>query len=340
MNMKNLISVIVAVYNVEKYLSRCIESILQQTYSNLEILLVNDGSRDNSGEICYKYAQIDDRIVVIKKENGGLTSARKAGFEKSHGEYIVFIDGDDYLENEYIETLFYCLVRSNSDIAICSYYLDDNHKKIPQAIHHSRVYFTKEEYAKELLLPGIYPLRTDKTRIPNFMWIRLYKRKVISDECFVSEREVYTEDLFFNAQAYLKCDKVSIIDVPLYHYCINAMSLTNKYRKNKYIMEKQRIKKIEETLNQYGITDNERIYLVSSRLISECIINAAKLDSYFKYRKEVKQLFQDCELRALPLAQVLGNMSIGEKICYYCFKYRLYLVAYLFQKIKKIRSRK
>lgn len=340
MNMKNLVSVIVAVYNVEQYLPRCIETILQQTYFNLEILLVNDGSLDNSGEICYKYAQMDNRIVVINKKNGGLTSARKAGFEKSHGDYIVFIDGDDYLENDYIKTLFNCLIQSNSDIAICSYYLDDNHKKIPQTIHSSRLHFTKEEYAKELLLPGIYPLRTDKTRIPNFMWLRLYKRKVISDECFVSERAVYTEDLFFNAQAYLKCDKVSIIDVPLYHYCINDMSLTNKYRKNKYTMEKQRIKKIEETLNQYGITDNERIYLVNSRLISECIANAAKLNSYLKYRRELKQLFQDCELRQLPLEPVLENVSTGEKICYYCFKYKLYLVAYLFQKMKKIRSRK
>lgn len=173
MNIENQISVIVAVYNVEQFLPRCIESVLQQTYSNLEILLVNDGATDNSGKICYKYAQIDDRINVVNKQNGGLTSARKAGFKKAHGKYIVFIDGDDYLENDYIETLFNCLIRSKSDIAICSYYLDDNHTKIPQTIHYARSYFTKKEYAEELLLPGIYPLRTDKTRIPNFLWLRL-----------------------------------------------------------------------------------------------------------------------------------------------------------------------
>lgn len=339
--MKNQISVIVAVYNVEQYLHRCIDSILKQTYSNLEILLVNDGSTDNSVEICYDYAKIDDRIVVLNKKNGGLTSARKAGFEKAHGEFVAFIDGDDYLENDYIETLLNCLICNNSDIAICSYYLDNNQKKTQKTIHHSKLHFTKEEYAKELILPSIYPLKTDKTRIPNFMWLRLYKRKVISDECFVSERDVYTEDLFFNAQAYLKCDKVSIIDIPLYHYCINIMSLTNIYRENKYLMEKKRIKKIEELFHQYEITDNNRFYLVNIRMISECIINATKLDTYSKYKKEVEQLFQDRELRQLPLEKVLMDVSKGEKIYYYCFKYRLYLVVYLFKKImKKIGSRK
>lgn len=340
MDVENQISVVVAVYNVEDYLPRCIDSILQQTYSNLEILLVNDGSTDNSGAICHRYAQIDSRIVVIDKENGGLTSARKAGFEEAHGEYFVFIDSDDYLEKDYIETLFHCLTKNRSDIAICSYYLNDDQKQIPQKLLHSKAYFTKKEFAKELILPSIYPFGEDQTRIPNFMWLRLYSRKVISDGCFVSEREVYTEDLFFNAGAYLKCDKISIEDEPLYHYCLNATSLTHKYRKNKYAMEKNRVKGIERILNQYGITDKKRLYLTNIRLIWECIDNAVKLDSYLGYKNEVKMLFQDQELRKLPLSEVLGDASLGEKIFYYCFKYKLYLVAYYLKKFMKIRGMK
>lgn len=340
MDVEKQISVVVAVYNVEDYLPRCIESVLQQTYSNLEILLVNDGSTDNSGAICHKYEQIDSRIVVINKENGGLTSARKAGFEKANGEYFAFIDSDDYLEKDYFEKLFHCLTENGSDIAICSYYLDDGQNQIPRKLLHSKGSFTKEEYGVELILPSIYPIGEDKTRIPNFMWLRLYSRKVISDKCFVSEREVYTEDLFFNAEAYLKCDKISIVDEPLYHYCLNEASLTHKYRNNKYVMEKKRVKGIERILNQYGITDNSRLYLTNIRLIWECIDNAIKIDSYFGYKNEVKMLFQDHELREFHLEEVLGYVSSGEKIFYYCFKYKLYLAAYWFKKLMKIRGMK
>ena len=225
-NKKNLISLIVAVYNVGEYLPRCIESILQQTYSNLEILLVNDGSTDNSKQICNKYARIDSRIEVINKENGGLTSARKVGFGKARGDYIAFLDGDDYLENTYVESLFTSLIENQSDIAICGYYLDYKGERLSKQIKHLKTCLKSEEYAKELIQPSIYPLSGDETRIPNFVWLRLFTRKVISDRCFVSEREVYTEDLFFNSEAYLQCNKVYFVDAPLYNYCMNASSMT------------------------------------------------------------------------------------------------------------------
>ena len=340
MNSNELISLIVAVYNVGEYLPRCIESIQQQTYSDLEILLVNDGSTDNSEEICNRYARIDNRIKVINKENGGLTSARKAGFEKARGDYLAFLDGDDYLENNYVEALFSCLKEKQSDIAICSYYLDCNGEQIPKKILHLKSCLHSEEYARELILPSIYPMREDQTQIPNFMWLRLFARKVISDDCFVSEREVYTEDLFFNSEAYLKCDKVSIVDVPLYHYCMNASSLTHIYRENKYTMEKNRIRGMERILNQYGIKDTRRLYLANLRLIWECINNASMCNSYMDFKSEVKMVFQDHELRKLPLDKVLNDATPGEKICYQFFKYRMYVVAYLFKKLMKIRSMK
>lgn len=343
--MKNLdkrtkISIIVAVYNVEKYLSRCIESILQQTYSNLEILLVNDGSTDNSGKICYKYEKIDKRIVVIDKENGGLTSARKAGFEKAQGEYLAFIDSDDYLEKNYIELLYRSVIENKSDIAICSYYLEYNNKNIVQKFKYLKKNFIKEEYAKELIQPSIYPLVKDQTRIPNFLWLRLYRRDIITEKCFISERKVYTEDLFFNAEAYWMSKKVSIVDIPLYHYCVNEESLTHIYRKNKYIMEKNRVMGISKILDQYEIIDRERLYLANLRLIWECIENAMKLDTYGQYKSEIKKMFQDEDLRRMPLGEALQQASRGEKICYYCFKHKFYLFTYCFKKIMKIRGAK
>lgn len=118
-HMNNLISVIVPVYKVEKYIKKCIESIINQTYENLEIILVDDGSPDNCGKICDEYAKKDKRIKVIHKENGGVSSARNLGLEKSNGQYITFIDSDDWIEEEYCEILLTTLKEQNADCAIC-----------------------------------------------------------------------------------------------------------------------------------------------------------------------------------------------------------------------------
>ena len=101
-----LVTVIIPVYNVEKYINRCLDSVIRQTYKNLEIIIVNDGSTDNSGKMCDEYAKLDNRIIVIHKDNGGLSQARNIGIEKSTGEYICFIDSDDYVELNMIEDLY------------------------------------------------------------------------------------------------------------------------------------------------------------------------------------------------------------------------------------------
>lgn len=119
--MNPLISVIVPVYNVEKYLDRCIDSIVNQTYKNLEIILVNDGSPDNSGAICDEWAKADSRIKIIYKENGGLSDARNAGTDCASGEYITYVDSDDYILPEYIEYLYNNLIKTHADVSCCCF---------------------------------------------------------------------------------------------------------------------------------------------------------------------------------------------------------------------------
>lgn len=113
------ISIIVPIYNVEKYIEKCIQSILNQTFSDFELILVNDGSTDSCGEICDKYKKLDDRIIVIHKVNGGLSSARNAGIDIARGEYIGFIDSDDYIHEKMYEILYNNAITYNSDIVIC-----------------------------------------------------------------------------------------------------------------------------------------------------------------------------------------------------------------------------
>ena len=127
------LTVIVPVYNSSKYLKKCIESILEQTYVNTEIILVNDGSTDNSIDICKEFKQIDNRIIVIDKENGGVASARNAGLEVATGSYVAFVDSDDYVEKDMYETMIEALNNNNADIVECGFNqinIEENKKKI------------------------------------------------------------------------------------------------------------------------------------------------------------------------------------------------------------------
>ena len=131
--MDKLISIIVPIYKVEIYLRKCIDSIVNQTYKNIEILLIDDGSPDNCGIICDEYAKKDERIKVIHKENGGLSDARNYGIEASTGDYIIFIDSDDYVSESMCENLLICALENNADIVSCNFkeiYIDNNREKI------------------------------------------------------------------------------------------------------------------------------------------------------------------------------------------------------------------
>jgi len=119
--MSELITIIVPIYKVEEYLRRCVDSILKQTYKNLEVILVNDGSPDGCGAICDEYATLDGRIEVIHKTNGGLSDARNAGIEVAHGSYVSFVDSDDWIHQEYIGKLYDLLRETNSDISVCNF---------------------------------------------------------------------------------------------------------------------------------------------------------------------------------------------------------------------------
>ena len=132
-----LVSIIVPVYNVEKYLSKCIEILINQTYTNIEILLINDGSTDNSKKICEQFKEKDSRIKLINKENGGLSDARNKGLQEAIGKYIAFVDSDDYVEKNYIETLYSLITKFNSEIAIADFRVIKGAKKIKGTAHGS-----------------------------------------------------------------------------------------------------------------------------------------------------------------------------------------------------------
>ena len=157
-------------YSVEKYLNKCVDSIINQTYQNLEIILVNDGSPDNCGSICEEYALKDQRIKLINKENGGLSDARNFGLDIATGDYICFIDSDDYIDNYYIEKLLYNIIETNSDISVCDFwYIDEFGKKWARKEKEEKIY-TSFEAIKDIF--------TTLQNTEVMVWNKMYKRSL------------------------------------------------------------------------------------------------------------------------------------------------------------------
>ena len=220
--MKDKISVIVPVYNVQDYVSKCIESILQQTYRNLEIILVDDGSKDGSGKVCDDFKTKDERIVVIHKENGGLSDARNCGMNAATGSCIAFIDSDDYIREDMLEILMDRMINDSSDMAFCNFlYVDEQGNNIPERNAYFPVsdgVFTPDEIymqtAQEHFAP--YTASTNK----------LYKRELLKDISFPVGKTV--EDAFIAHIIVGRCQKISGISLPLYCYMQRNDSIMNK----------------------------------------------------------------------------------------------------------------
>ena len=211
----DLISVIVPVYKVEEYLDKCIESIVNQTYKNLEIVLVDDGSPDNCPKMCDEWAEKDNRIKVIHKKNGGLSDARNAGLEIATGEYIGFVDSDDCIAAEMYEKLLNAIIEDESDIAACDIEMifDDNSKNIVMTPK-SRLVLNRSEAEESII--------TEKL-LKHPVWYKLYKKTVINNIMF--EVGKLHEDVFWSYQVIGDANKVSIIDYVGYFYYQRSNSI-------------------------------------------------------------------------------------------------------------------
>lgn len=214
--MNEKISVIVPIYNVENYLDRCIESIVNQTYSNLEIILIDDGSPDNCPQMCDRWSEKDNRIVVVHKSNGGLSDARNVGLTIATGEYIAFVDSDDWIHAQYVEYLYKAIKEYKVDLAACNIrkVYTDNHK---EEVHTPlmRAYSTEE--ALETLIKG------DLFRA--VVWNKLYHKNLLCEELFEIGR--YHEDEFFTYRVMGKTDKMIYVDAELYYYFQREGSIMN-----------------------------------------------------------------------------------------------------------------
>ena len=265
-----LISVIVPIYSTDRYTGMCIESILNQTYKNLEIILVDDGSVDRCPEICDLYATKDSRIKVIHKANGGLVSGRKAGMKVATGEFIGYVDGDDWIARGYFENIYHEIEKNNPDVVVCNWTraFFDQHVIIYNST--SNGYYSGQDLSKlktELISKGQFY----KPGISTYVWNKVFRRNLVYDcQMAVNEKLMTGEDACVSYAAILKSKSLSIINNPGYYYRQHEDSMLKK--KSNYPLEIERMKILYNNLMSFAGHDRRLCKQIEDYVLASCII--------------------------------------------------------------------
>ncbi len=258
-----LISIIVPVYNVEKYLSKCLDSLVNQTYKNIEIVCVDDGSTDSSGSICDEYAKKDARIKVIHKENGGLSDARNVGLETINGEYVMFIDSDDWIDKDTCDYCINTLKLYDVDLILWSYIREyKNNAKPKRLFMNGSRYFDDQEIKEKIFLRCVGLNGVELRNVENMdsivtAWGKLYKRDKINNIRFKATTEIGTEDALFNIYVMDNINSAFYIDRYMSHYRRdNVISLTSTYKSELYTCWQRLYDYIEAFIKEKDLGDD------------------------------------------------------------------------------------
>lgn len=324
------VSIIVPVYNCERYLKRCVDSILAQTFPDIEVILVDDGSPDGSGAICDEYAKRDERVVVIHKENGGVSSARNMGLDRASGEYIMFCDSDDCVSPEWVEKLYHLVSRAEVDWAFCGY----------QMVSSEDGSLISEHPIKELTetVPGRAFWELKKRYFFNMPWNKVFKKEMLDRFAIRFDGNVsYNEDLIFNLRYLKVCKKrIGMCEEPLYYYTLGKNdSLTHRFHANYWEIKKRCMEELRESINECGLDFSEikQEYYTSyaSSVVYSIQINNMKENP----EKGVKRYLKCCEIlhsdecrKAFSKGQIVDVHPVYRMV----LKTRCYFLVWLFQK--------
>lgn len=279
-----LVSVIVPVYNVERYLQRCMDSVLKQSYRNLEIILVDDGSPDNCPAMCEAFKLQDPRVKVIHKENGGLGFARNSGLDAATGTYITFIDSDDWISEDHIENLYQAAKTAGADVVIGAHtsVLADGVQQIHPIRLQEKVY-KDVEITNEILLPliGAEANHPQDVQFNSSSCMNLYRLDVIkSNELrFRSEKIAIAEDYFFNVDFFCCAKRAAVINEVGYFYFENINSISRKYDPKRFERTVNFYTTIQEQIVEYGLADKvefraERTFLMKVRVAIRHVVRS------------------------------------------------------------------
>ncbi|MGN0468273.1 MAG: glycosyltransferase family 2 protein [Acutalibacteraceae bacterium] len=294
--MNPLVSIIAPVYHVEEYLSECIESVLNQTYKNIELILVDDGGDDSCPQICESYAEKDSRVICVHKENEGQSFARKTGLEKANGDYIMYIDSDDSMEQQTVEQSLNAAEKYQADIVIFGYkriyenhvfdsYIFEQDKVFEKSeidyIHRRLIGLVKDELKNVELADRLAP-----------MWGKMYSRKAALSGEFVSERRFgSSEDAIYNLGAFQSCNRCVYINKAFYRYRkTNDNATTKKYRENLASQWKDLFSYLDAYIEDNNLGDEYKEAMNNRVILSLLGLGLNELSSPKSFSKKAKEL--------------------------------------------------
>ena len=328
-----LISIIIPVYNVEKYLDRCIKSVLNQTYKNMEIILVDDGSPDNCPKICDDWAKKDDRIKVIHKENGGLGYARNSGLEMATGDYVLFIDSDDYIDSHLLSDIISSVDKyGKSDLIYYGHrkvdssgnvsfemipntpqdiYIEDEvqNKLLPEVLGKSP--YVKEGYSVNNMSAWCWAYRVDVLRKNNFR--------------FVSERDIISEDIYSLLNLMSDIKRVTILKKSYYNYCLNTASLTKTYKPDRFEKIVDFYVKSKGVCNDKNYNDDVILRLNAPFLtnVLDCLkseVKSIKINGFKSQYRRIQHILSNEELKYALNSYPSRQYTLKRRILQFCMK--------------------
>lgn len=324
---KIILSIILPVYNVEKYIERCVESILTQNREDIEIIIVDDGATDGSPQICDKYAKKISNIKVIHKQNGGLSSARNAGMDVAKGKYIYFLDSDDWITEDAIRKIFSYIDKNDIDVLKFNYY---EHKMDSIKINSSIIpgYYNGENIKRSILPEAICPVNiTAPSKVILSVWSHVYRMEFLKKNniTFVSEREIGSEDFLFNIQVYACASSMQVIEDNLYFYDQRMGSLTQRYRVGLYGQYCKLITLYEEKLRSLNLLEKyiDRIHGFYVRSMwYVCIQNECKLKNKKEVKKNIIEILNNKELQKALKYTLSSSTDLKGKIYILLMKWK------------------
>ena len=308
--MSELISVIVPIYKVEKYLDQCIKSIVDQTYRNLEIILVDDGSPDQCPDICDGWAEKDHRIIVLHMENGGVSSARNAGIDKAKGRYIVFLDGDDWVESLYIEYLYCAICDTGSDISECSYTRDTDF--LNMTTDGRLMSEPCLQTAEEALRIWSHPKHEELNLV---VWNKMYSSEILGEIRF-AEGFDGGEDVLFTCLVFGKCRKIAHIDNELYHWRNTPGSASKRFPDNS-------LQSVEMLFSALDYLERDYPSVATDCKVHMChIMNEffyhIKYEAVIEHKQEAKEKMLSFRRRLYFTAKEWKQCTLKDKIVIIC----------------------
>lgn len=340
--MAELVSIIVPVYNVAEYLDRCMQSLLHQTYGQLEIILVDDGSTDNSGDICDNYKAADSRVKVVHKSNAGLGMARNTGMDVATGNYFMFVDSDDYIELDAVEYLIKCAQYYDVQVVTSRFMYEDVIEKtqIKTGIYKGK------EVVSDLLVHMLGSRKDKEDQLNLSSCTKLYSAEFIYTNKikFPSERNLIWEDLAFNFEVLSNSPQVYVSDYAYYHYCYNGYSLTHKYNPQKFPQIMTMYDYIIRKLKALNMPE-EAFIRVNSMFMGN-IRTCMKLEAFYvrengrkKTINNIRNMCMDKRLQQLTNALPNAEMSKQQVVYSFLIKKRCAFLLYFFAMLQNKRKR-